>query len=252
MPVGNVIIFHINIVHQTVFVEHAAVGQIREKPAGFETGEQIPFRKSHNGCKLSVLIAGGIQCAASAQMFYGVEHFVLPVFPVVITIRIEFHYTVFAHDHMFLLHQQHIRRAKTGYAVKAVRPLRPAYYTPEQGGDFIKKRMVHAIAFAKSVDGLIIEEAEQGLCCDNILATADKLQDAYVVRWLLRAFGIQLLQKPFIPFPYGRHENDEPVFLQIVKKTGTPQCLYIRIVFEIECPKPEIFQQRGAFPDSHG
>ena len=65
-------------------------------------------------------------------MLYGIENFVILVFSVVITIRIEFHYAVFVHDHMLLLHQQHIRRAKTGDAVKAVRPLRPADYAPEQ------------------------------------------------------------------------------------------------------------------------
>ena len=187
-----------------------------------KAGKQFPFRKSHNRSKLPVLVAGGIQCAAPAQVFYGVENFILLVFPVVITIRIEVHYTVFVYNHMFLLHQQHIRRAKTGDAVKAVRPLRPADYAPEQGGDFIEKRMVHAIAFAKSVDRLIIEEAEQGLGCDNIFAAADQLQNIFVIRRLIRGFCMQLLQEPFIPFPDGRYKNDEPVFLQIIKKTGTP------------------------------
>ena len=197
------IVLQVNVIQQTVFVKHTAASQVREEPAKFKAGKQFPLCKSHNGSKPAISVAGRVQSTAAAQVFHRIKNLILLAFAVIIAIRIEFHLAVFVHNHMFLLHQQHIGRAKAGDAVESIRSLRAANYSPEQGRNLIKKRMVDTIAFTESLDGLIIEESEQRLCCDNIFAAADQIQDVFVVRRLSRAFCVQLLQKTFVPFPDG-------------------------------------------------
>ena len=61
----------------------------------------------------------------------------------------------------------------------------------------------------KGFYGFFIENVVQGLSGDNIVAPGNKCQNAFAVRFGRRLFGLQLLQKAFIPFFDGRNKNNK-------------------------------------------
>ena len=235
MPVDDPVVFHIDLVHGAIVVQHAAMGQVGKEPALPETGEQFPPCEGDDGSELAVFFAEGVQGAMVAELSYGVEHFVIGIGAGVFALGVKADDAVFDPYHVRLLHQLYIGGAEADVFLGIVQPGPCAHYVTEQGRHFVKYRNVFIFALIKGIDGFIVENAPQGMGGDDIFPVTDQLQYAFVVRGLFRALQIQFPHVALVPFPYGGNEYDKTPGLRI--KSPVMETDYVH--------------DGSAFPDTH-
>ncbi len=235
-------------------MQNTVPGAVGKEPALFKTVKQVLTGKGHNGRELPILISVRIQIAAAAQILHGVEDLVLRISPVILTFGIVPELPLHVHQHLLLLHELHIRRAKGHQFPKVIAPSPAAHHLPEERRDFVKKCGVEVIAFPKGRNGLFIEKAPQGLSGDNVPAAADQVQNAAVIGIFLRRSHIQFLHKPLIPLFFSRNKNNATFSLELTLPAIPTQAFHLFWVTDITpAPvEPGPVQQRFALARPHG